>query len=245
MIEIFDGNNQARIAWETTPDPVGYLYTAAKVAAPRLHVWVWDSPDGNNRRRKIYPGYKSGRIPAPDGFHTAVPRLKDALSCLSNVIQYTVPTYEADDVIATLVQHSKMPIRIHSTDGDFLQLVSERVQCTRPPYPGVAAKYVRIFKSTVGDPRDTIKGIPGFGDKAFAACDPDVLDNIASGRTDIATWLPERWEKWLSVPENLQTLRACYSIVGFFDVPNELLSASRIIGLHNPERAQGFLRTNP
>lgn len=243
MIEIFDGNNQARVAWETTSTPVQYLYTQAKVAKPNIHVWVWDGKNGNARRRAIYPGYKSKRQPSPDGFMVAVKRLKDTLACLSNVFQYTVDGYEADDVIATLVKGSTQPIRIHSTDGDFHQLVNERVQCTRPPYDGVPSRHVRIYKSTVGDPRDDIKGIPGFGEKAFAGCNPDGFIGLVEGRLSAEhANVSKRWLDWLSVPENLQLLRDCYQIVGFYDVPNELLTAGRVIGRDNPTRAQELIR---
>lgn len=96
------------------------------------------------------------------------------------------PGYEADDVLATLLRRAgRLPARIVSSDRDFYQLVSTRVQVLAPVRGvnqlravgpaeveatfGVKPSQVPDLRALVGDPSDDIPGVRGIGPKTAAA----------------------------------------------------------------------------
>jgi 5'-3' exonuclease len=141
------------------------------------------------RRRKLYPDYQMGRE-RDLKFVTNEPTILHAIAEFSEVAARTLPieilrgeNTEADDLIAGLVQaNPKVRKRIVSTDRDFLQLIDARTdvyapvkklvineasfeQAAKPSGPGPPIPRARYldYRVLVGDPSDTLPGVPGIG----------------------------------------------------------------------------------
>jgi 5'-3' exonuclease len=142
------------------------------------------------RRRGIYPAYQTGReanpsfmdneeyvLAAIDQFIELAARLPIEIARGENT--------EADDLAAVLVIESEDPVRIGSTDRDFLQLVDERVSIYSPvkrlvidadnfveaaaprasdgtPVAFPRERYLE-YRVASGDASDDLPGIPGVG----------------------------------------------------------------------------------
>ena len=137
----------------------------------------------SERRLKRYPEYKAGRKSSltPEEYEV----FKATLNAFMRVLQNMKVTimegdgYEADDYIAMLCKMLKrFHVFIHSTDQDFLQLVSDRVTCVKPDgegnvenitpenfteYVGIDKKFFVDYKAMIGDKSDNIPGIDGIG----------------------------------------------------------------------------------
>ncbi|MDR2343802.1 MAG: DNA polymerase I [Spirochaetaceae bacterium] len=102
-------------------------------------------------RHKQYPQYKAQRQKAPDDLHAQVPLVEEFL-CALKIPVLKVDGFEADDVIATLVERlpaGKHPCYIVSSDKDLLQLVSDDIIQLRPAKTtavGTASRYNQLTK---------------------------------------------------------------------------------------------------
>jgi len=136
-------------------------------------------------RYDVYPEYKANRQTTPSEFSAQMPLIREVLAAL-RIPVVEVPGYEADDVIATLVEQATqqgVPTLIVSGDRDTLQLVDDglgvRVMMTSrgitdtriydeaavlERYGVPPSRYVDIA-SLRGDPSDNLPGVPGVGDK--------------------------------------------------------------------------------
>ncbi|MBN9551436.1 MAG: hypothetical protein J0H31_21870, partial [Alphaproteobacteria bacterium] len=196
-------------------------------------------------------GYKVGRK-APDtgiynGFHMTQKALEH-----TKAVQIKVPGYEADDVIALLVRRyapKGQLVAIYSNDYDMMQLVGEfpkNVVCGAKPKANVAAQHVRLYKTWCGDSSDKIPGVPRFGDSLWEENGPDRLqratNKIFAGdpgwRHGIK--LQPKMITWLT--ENPDLFKAYWDIVGFLDVPEDLVTEHTIIGKPDPLKADATLK---
>lgn len=142
------------------------------------------------RRRSVFPGYQMGReaTPAFSDNETYVLAAIDEFIALAASLPITIlrgTNTEADDLAATLTINTPGPVRIASTDRDFLQLVDERVtvyapvkrllvtvrnfaEATAPvdssgtPSPFPRERYLD-YRAASGDASDDLPGIPGVG----------------------------------------------------------------------------------
>jgi 5'-3' exonuclease len=144
--------------------------------APRQCTMVIDGTNSKATRRTFLPQYKAGRDKAPEvseQLNIARDRVsKMALHLGMRVIQQK--SYEADDVIGYLCKHLRSePIVVCTADGDLSVLVDDMVSVWRlgemnvnpcGPFPH---RYIRLYKSLVGDTSDKIPGAKGFGDAAW------------------------------------------------------------------------------
>ncbi len=144
--------------------------------APRQVSLVWDGANSKQTRRTFLPQYKEGRDKAQevsDQLNIARDRVTQmALHLGMRVIQQA--SYEADDVLAYLVKHLRHERNVICTsDGDLSVLVDDNTSVWRlgeldknpcGPFPH---KYIRLYKSLVGDTSDKIPGAKGFGDAAW------------------------------------------------------------------------------
>ncbi len=142
------------------------------------------------RRRGIYPAYQTGRQRDP-AFTENEPHILAAIrgfcelaACLPVEVLRGEDT-EADDLVAARALQEPGPVRIVSTDRDFLQLVDERVSIYSPVKKSVidAATFAEHaaprdaggrravfpreryldFRAASGDSSDDLPGIPGIG----------------------------------------------------------------------------------
>lgn len=169
---------------------------------------AWDPADGSSFRRELVPTYKANRGPKPDGLEEAIERAKTAChdECVDSI---TVPTFEADDIVASLVNvalSSSRRVVMVSSDKDLRQLLCEGLvtQCTKlsrnrdkllpvwmtssdcQAFYGVSPVQWADYQTMVGDKVDGIKGCAGVGPVAAAS--------ILSNSRTLANFL-ERAEK--------------------------------------------------
>jgi 5'-3' exonuclease len=255
MIHLYDGNNYARIVWETcsTGQPLRELLAETNSHSDAV-MWIFDGFNANDRRRKIFPEYKRQRRGAPDEFYKSIQVLREAL-VHTNAIQICVPEFEADDVIAelTVMLHQGNSLMIHSTDGDFQALRTlPGVLTTRPHYKEIEdVNHVRIYKVCVGDKSDNIPGIPGFGPKAWATLNKEALiQYLQVPAKDLLQALPlvDRMNvkpgvaRWLKDPVSHQLLKNYYEIAGFIPVPYELIERYMTPGVLNKQEQEAILQ---
>ena len=143
-------------------------------------------------RHKMYGEYKANREKAPDDLHAQVPLVSKFLAALG-VPSLQAEGYEADDIIATLVEKCKAEGRqcyILSSDKDLLQLVGGGTFALRPSKSaktepasfgwdligqaevktewGVNPEKILDLLSLSGDSSDNIPGVLGIGEKTAA-----------------------------------------------------------------------------
>jgi DNA polymerase I len=148
-------------------------------------VVAWDA--GSSGRTEVYSEYKSQRRSRPDLLKQQWPAMEPLVEAFgySNV---RVDGYEADDVIASLVQRAlhaepPVPVMIVTGDRDAFQLIDRdglvKVMATSRGITetkiydrqavidryGIAPELIPDFYGLKGDTSDNIPGVPGIGDK--------------------------------------------------------------------------------
>ncbi|GIW13011.1 MAG: hypothetical protein KatS3mg062_0450 [Tepidiforma sp.] len=142
------------------------------------------------RRREVYPAYQTGREADPT-FTENEPHVLAAIAAfieLAGALPVEVlrgVNTEADDLIAARALEERGPVRIASTDRDFLQLVDARVSVYSPVKKAVVTeasfaehaaprdsegravvfpreRYLD-FRAASGDSSDDLPGVPGMG----------------------------------------------------------------------------------
>src|SRR4051795_436914 len=147
-------------------------------------VVVWDA--GMSGRKEISADYKAQRSTRPDLLKLQWPHLRPLVEAFGyhNV---SVEGFEADDVIATLVEQAKergIPVMVVTGDRDAYQLVDDgvRIMSTSRGVTdtkvydrdgvieryGIAPELIPDFIGLKGDTSDNIPGVPGIGDKTAA-----------------------------------------------------------------------------
>jgi DNA polymerase-1 len=141
-------------------------------------------PKGKLWRQRIYPRYKSNRGKRDEAFSIQRARVYEILDTMK-VACFDVPTYEADDVIATLVDAARgtcVDTMIVGKDKDLHQLVAERasggsVLCYDPIDDvwtgsqqvvdkwGFPPDMVPQVQAIIGDSTDCVPGVHGVGIK--------------------------------------------------------------------------------
>lgn len=143
------------------------------------------------RRREIYPAYQTGREQQP-AFIDNEPYVLAAIDQFVEVALGCMPitilrgrNTEADDLAAALTIQTAGPVRIASSDRDFLQLVDERVsiysfikkmivhvgnfddEVMPRPKDGEPVVFPRErfvdYRALSGDSSDDLPGVPGVG----------------------------------------------------------------------------------
>jgi DNA polymerase-1 len=145
---------------------------------------------GGSFRDDLLETYKANRPPMPDELRQQEARVREVVEAL-NIPIFTVPGYEADDVIGTLGRRAVqkgIETYIVTGDTDTLQLVSaDGVSVVLPgvqnrfsdfriyDVPKTVERYgfppplVADYKALVGDKSDNIPGVKGIGEKTATA----------------------------------------------------------------------------
>ena len=168
-----------------TPTNAAYGFVNALIKVLReerpTHIVVASDPKGGSFRHELYPEYKAGRDAQPEDLSTQFP-LVEQLCEAFGVEAIEVPSFEADDVIATLVETAPegAEICIVSTDKDLMQLVRPGVvlldsmkgrridEAAVEERFGVPPAQLLDVRALVGDPSDNIPGVKGIGEKGAA-----------------------------------------------------------------------------
>jgi len=153
--------------------------------------WVHDS--GLSFRHERYPAYKATREKLTEELQSDFDRGMERISQLLDAYRIpvlTLPGYEADDVIGTLVARSVeagVNVVVVSGDKDFQQLVKPGVWLLNPGRGGpanveehwvgvenaderlgIAPEFVTDYMALVGDSSDNVPGVRGIGGKTAA-----------------------------------------------------------------------------
>lgn len=217
---------------------------------------VWDGPGSRGPRSKIYPEYKKGRKMMGEDLSDAFKFLQQML-VLTPATIFTVPDFEADDVIAELATRWKGPVHIHSNDLDLAALPG--VTTEYPHDLPCDRKYLRLYKTLVGDKSDNIPGLKGFGQKSWEALQESDIMFIDAAFKGVGDWNDEDLQNLLkkALPKKFRNqlrsqiydLRKFYRIVGFFDVPPHSVREHIVNGTPNHAGAiaifEQFLHTDP
>ncbi|MDP9176347.1 MAG: DNA polymerase I [Gemmatimonadota bacterium] len=171
---------------------VNFLQRLLTTYEPEYLGWVHDS--GLSFRHERYPAYKATREKLTEELQADFDRGMDRICQLLEAYRIpiiTLPGFEADDVIGTLVNRSvKQGVNtvVVSGDKDFQQLVRPGVWLLNPGRGGSAGveehwvsvenaserlgvppEHVTDYLALVGDSSDNIPGVRGIGDKT--ACE--------------------------------------------------------------------------
>lgn len=253
-LRIYDANNYLRRNFEKGAS----VQQVVPMANPAVNVWVFDGPNALERRRKLYPDYKVKRdreTPTINGAYEFIRAIReDLLPHCENTLTVIMPGWEADDIIAHLIEvysglSSVTTIELYSNDGDFLQLKGDnvpklKIMDTIKLAELVQPKDIRLYKTLVGDSSDNIPGLKGFGDKAFASLSYSLIDKWEQylvGVNDedlvrvLADSLKPAQKDWF-LKGGGDMLRLFWKVVGFMPVPGrEVDAAMRVSKLDRDE----------
>jgi hypothetical protein len=251
MLTVVDGDNFYRRRIEADPSGLVLRNLILDVENAVLPpIWCWDGYGGLKRRREIYPAYKTRRGPVAENIYKTREVFQTAL-LHTKAIQIRVPEYEADDVIASIVTKyaTEDDIRVLSNDKDLLQLETlGNVKIDREPI-GIHASEIRLWKTLVGDPSDSISGVKGFGKQAWERCNKDEFRalfehklrlNGAAGNLMEQFNIPGRCAVWML--ENEAELHAMWNIIGLYQVPWGTVTENMIVGRSDPAKVDVILR---
>lgn len=245
MIRIIDANNWARIKLEGGDSVPDLYWEISNVAVSYPTFVVWDGTKSIQARRALLPEYKAGRPGMSEDMRDQFQFLYNILR-ISPATQIKVPFVEADDVIARLAAKIYPDeVSIFSTDADLAAIQNAR------PIPQkelpCEAKHLQLYKTLVGDKSDNIKGIPGFGAKAWEALTESDLYAIESSfesgyeaciTQHLLKVAPKRCHKWLMEPDAFDKLKIYRRVVQFMDVDDDSISENMENGIYNPDAAR-------
>lgn len=204
---------------------------------------LWDQKS-KGVRHEYFPEYKANRGAPPEDLSIQLENSKVGIKHLG-FPQYDAIGYEADDLIATIVE--KFPDRnfvIVTGDKDLLQLVNDRVWCldtlknkwsndeAAKDKFGVEPELVPQVQALCGDSVDNIPGAPGIGPKTASALMQsfgtlDKILELAQQRHESKEKIkdktdPLRGKKIENIAENIEQVKMSLRLVTLIkDVPVE------------------------
>src|SRR5881227_3770546 len=199
---LIDGNSLAYRAFFALPESIatstgvpsnascGFASMLVKILTdygPKATAVVWDK--GDTGRRELYPEYKAQRTSRPDLLKEQWPALEPLVEAFG-YMNLRVDGYEADDVIASIVERARqaqppIPVMVVTGDRDAYQLVDDgtiKIMTTSRGITdtrvydrqgvidryGIPPELIPDFIGLKGDTSDNIPGVPGIGDKTAA-----------------------------------------------------------------------------
>lgn len=236
---------------------VGY---AIKLLNPTRVIIVFDGKGGSQKRRKIYPDYKNGRK-TDIRLNRTYEDLSDSVTESANfkkelirTVSYldTLPTtvmaidhVEADDTIAYLAKQTfkDSNVTIMSTDKDFLQLASDRINVWSPVKKkifgckeivdeyGITCKNFIYYRIMEGDTSDNIPGLDGVGLKRVVKAFPFLGEEPQSSLQQIYNYSENNRSKYKiydGVLNNKLMLERNYELMQLHDTQIQSFTQLRI-----------------
>jgi DNA polymerase I len=190
---LIDGSNQMYRAYHairglTGPDGkstnavYGFVTMLRKLQADHQPAHIaasFDLPDETFRAR-LSADYKANRTAMPDDLKEQIAWVHEACEAMGVPI-FTMPGFEADDVIGTLAKKAAAAgyqVAIVTGDKDFFQMVGDGIRVYNPRDEGtwydeagvvekfgVPPRQVVDVLALMGDASDNVKGVPGIGEK--------------------------------------------------------------------------------
>jgi hypothetical protein len=207
---------------------------------------VWDGRNATTRRRAFYPLYKTGRKPMGEGLFASIRLIKELCRHIP-CVQVEVPEWEADDVLASLAVHRAtrgQKVRVVTVDRDLYQLAVHPLVEVTAKYEHVMPHYVRLYKTFVGDPSDTVKGVPRFGEKAWEVLNKEAANKLLA--SDASEWgddplgLSPKHFDWCR--NNFEELRKLWLVVGLQAVAMDEVTSCFEVGIENQGKVESLLR---
>ena len=149
--------------------------------SPKYIVMAADGPTSKLHRKALYSDYKATRRPGPDDLEPQIARIMQIVAAMRIPI-LTAEGYEADDIIATLVERyaPQMDIVLVSRDKDLDQILRPGVVMFDPleerTFDAASVKELKGYtpeqavevQTLAGDAIDNVPGIDGVGVKTAA-----------------------------------------------------------------------------
>lgn len=179
-IRIIDGNNQFLIKYAKATSYQDLVRSCQMLNFGFDHIyWTFDGFDSRAKRRDIFIGYKdtASRNKSksdPTKYQLLSKFKKEDLPNMGGISIIDIPQTEADDIIRSLVRLLQGPdveIEITSNDADLFDMTAfEGVTQPQSKLPNLCLtpQDIPLYKTLVGDSGDNIKGLNGFGEKAWA-----------------------------------------------------------------------------
>src|SRR6266851_2017378 len=212
------------------------LLKAIEEIKPQYIAAAFDLPQ-KTFRHEADATYKATRKPMPDELRPQFERVKEILDRFA-VPMYSVPGYEADDVIGALSRQADaagLEAIIVSGDLDPLQLVTPNVKLftTRMGFQntvvydeakiqeryGLRPSQMVDFKALKGDTTDNIPGVPGVGEKTASKLIAENTD-LEGVYADLGRFTPKLRESLAANKEQVFKSRVMATIVT--DLPVKL-----------------------
>ena len=214
------------------------LLKSLEQATPQHIAAAFDLPVPTFRHERDAT-YKATRRPMPDELRPQFERCKQLLDAFG-IPMYSLPGYEADDVIGALSRQAEakgLETIIVSGDLDPLQLVTPRIKLmtTRQGFQntviydeelirqryGLRPNQMVDFKALKGDTTDNIPGVPGVGDKTAAKLIAE-RGNLEGVYADLSAYTPRLRESLAANKEQVYRSREMATIVTELPVTLEL-----------------------
>lgn len=179
-----------------------------------------DAPT-KTHRHETYPEYKANRAKAPDDFKHQIPLVQDITKQLK-IPSLVMPWFEADDIIASMVQKFKsnqdIIYNIYSADKDLKQLLCENVIFTDPS-KWVTYRtndfiqefwfepmYILDYLALIWDSADNIKWVPWIWPKSASTLIQkySTIENIYEHLDEISGGVRSKLSEWF---ENAQSAK--------------------------------------
>lgn len=190
---LIDGNAILHRAFHALPpltnrkgEPINAIYGLVSMVLRVIldlkptHIAVAFDEKAPTFRRKEFPAYQAQRPPTAHELDSQFEKAR-AFFEAAGIPVYSMPGFEADDVIGTIADKSKEDVVIVTGDRDQLQLVNDKIKLYMPivglanaklfgetetvERMGVAPGLIDDYKALVGDPSDNYPGVPGIGPK--------------------------------------------------------------------------------
>lgn len=240
MIRIYDGVLHLRRALEkdTSGFPLRNLWIEALNRPPgEIDIWVFDGRNNNARRREVYPEYKANREPAAEDIMAFVQLWKELVR-FTPAFSVEIAGWEADDVIGHLACRYAIqgqPVYVITRDADIRQLEQvPGIRVVTDSLKDIEPAHIRLYKATVGDSSDNIKGVPGFGAKTFESCDKAALKDWFEAVTDeVPADLPAKVKN--AMASDPAFYRSIYRIVGFLPIDPDEVTRNIVPGQNDPD----------
>ena len=250
----------------------GFLFSIGKVIRdfrPSRFVIVFDGRGGSARRKKIYGDYKANRanktrLRRQD--HQQFATIEDEqeamryqfgrlISYLDNlpVTFLSIDGIEADDTIAYIAdmyQDVAKKMTIISTDRDFYQLISPKLQVWSPIKKkmydeaalieelGVHPSNYVVYRTFTGDASDNIPGVDGIGPKTIIKTLPELAESSEFTLDDLFTKCKTNLNEskaYTKILSNEAVIEKNYQLMNLklLDIPAQTASVIRGI-MHQP-----------
>ena len=242
---------------------IGY---AIRNIRPTRVIICFDGRGGSQRRRKIFPDYKGNRrvrkhLTRANTFQSIDDERISMSQQMNRLTQYleTLPlttlapeNIEADDAMAYICEqvYPKSQCILMSTDRDFLQLVSDRVQVWSPTKKkmyvgetireefGLDSKNFIILKCITGDGSDNIPGIRGAGIKSLQKRLPILFGEKQIQLSDVLEYVKENGD-------NTQLSKALKDSKEMLETNHKLMQLQDVdISGHSKESIINVVRSN-